>query len=41
MQIEHDKLKQEYERVQSVKGAYNADKKVFIDRINELEAQIK
>ncbi|CDW76514.1 centrosomal protein of 135 kda [Stylonychia lemnae] len=40
VQSDHDKLKQEYERLQSVKGAYTADKKVFIDRINELEQQL-
>lgn len=41
LQNEHEKLKHEYQRVQSVKGAYNADKKMLIDRISELEAEVK
>lgn len=40
IEIEHEKLKQDYERVQSMKGAYNADKKAFVDRINELEGNL-
>jgi len=38
MQNEHERLKQEYERVHTLKGAYNADKKAFVDRISDLEA---
>ena len=41
LQNEHEKLKHEYQRVQSVKGAYNADKKMLIDRIAELEAEVR
>lgn len=41
LQNEHEKLKHEYQRVQSVKGAYNADKKMLIDRIGELEGEVK
>jgi hypothetical protein len=37
---EHDKLKQEYERLAQMKAAYNADKKAYIDKINELECII-
>ena len=31
----------EYERVQQVRGAYNADKKVLVDRISELDHELK
>ena len=41
IQIEHEKLRAEYQKVQNVKGAYNADKKVFLDKISELEDQVK
>ena len=41
IQSEHDKLKQEYERVVQMKAAYNADKKALIDRINELEHEVQ
>lgn len=33
MQNDQEKLKHEYERVSQLRGAYNADKKVLVDRI--------
>ncbi len=41
MENEHEKLKHEYERVSQLRGAYNSDKKVLVDRIQELENEIK
>jgi chromosome segregation ATPase len=41
LEIEHEKLRVEHERVQKVRGAYNADKKVLVDRISELEQALR
>ena len=40
LEIEHDKLKHEYERIQQTKAAYNADKQAYNTRMNELEMQL-
>jgi len=41
LENEHEKLRLEHDRVHQVRGAYNADKKVLVDRITELEHDLR